>query len=276
MDDLRETHQIGANSREWMVGMDTCRPLAAQHIRLTGISDARDGFSFVRHQPDISQILACFSGAGEVLIDGTWKPCRTGEAYLTPGGKLHAYRAVANHGWGVCWISYDERPGHPLSIAAATPVLAPYDPRPLHDAIQGLYRECVGPDDPALVHHWTQLIQLLGQRAIRPYATDERLWRLWEKVDADLGHHWILSELAVLAGMSGEHLRRLCQRQIGRSPLEHVTWLRMRRAASLLTGSGRRIEAIAGAVGYENAFAFSTAFKRHMKRTPSSYRGVRS
>jgi len=49
----------------------------------------------------------------------------------------------------------------------------------------------------------------------------------------------------------------------------------MRRAASLLTGSERRIDAIATAVGYENAFAFSTAFKRHMKKTPSAYRSKR-
>lgn len=272
MEDLRETHQIGANTREWMVGMDTCPPLGTHHIKLTGISDARFGFSFVRRKPEISQILACTSGWGEVLIDGAWRPCRAGEAYITPAGRLHAYRAVADHDWGVCWISYDERPGNPVSIATREPVLATYDPRPLNDAIQGLYRECVGPNDPALVHHWTELVQLLGQRAVRPYSTDERLWRLWEKVDADLSHHWTLGELAGLAGMSGEHLRRLCQKQLGHSPLEHVTWLRMRRAASLLTGSERRIEDIATTVGYENAFAFSTAFKRHMKKTPSAYR----
>jgi AraC-like DNA-binding protein len=273
MDELRETHQIGANTREWMVGMDTCPQLALQHIRLTGISDAKYGFSFVRQKPDISQILACVSGWGEVLVGGAWQPCRAGEAYLTPAGRLHAYRAVPDHDWGVCWISYDERAGKPLSVTASEPVLAAYDPRPLRDAIQGLYRECVGPNDPAVMHHWTSLIHLLGLRAVRPYSTDERLWRLWEKVDADLGHHWILGELAGIAGMSGEHLRRLCQRQLGRSPLEHVTWLRMRRAASLLTASERRIDAIAAAVGYENAFAFSTAFKRHMKRTPTAYRG---
>jgi AraC-like DNA-binding protein len=272
MHDLSETHQIGANTREWMVGMDTCQPLASYYIRLTGVSDARYGFSFVRNKPEISQILACISGWGEVLIEGEWKPCRAGEAYLTPAGQLHAYRAVADHDWGVCWISYDERPGNPVSLATARPVLAAYDPRPLHDAIQGLYRESVGPNDPALIHHWTGLIHLLGLRAARPYSTDERLWRLWEKIDANLGHPWNLSELAGLAGMSGEHLRRLCQKQLGHSPLEHVTWLRMRRAASLLSGSERRIDAIASAVGYENAFAFSTAFKRHMKSTPSTYR----
>ena len=160
----------------------------------------------------------------------------------------------------------------PARNASEQPVLATCDARPLHDAVQGLYRECVGPNDPALVHHWSELAHLPGLRAVRPYSTDERLWRLWEKIDADLGHHWTLGELAGLSSMSNENLLRLCQKQLGHSPLEHVTWLRMRRAASLLTGSERRIDAIATAVGYENAFAFSTAFKRHMKKTPSAYR----
>jgi transcriptional regulator GlxA family with amidase domain len=52
----------------------------------------------------------------------------------------------------------------------------------------------------------------------------------------------------------------------------HLIWLRMRRTASLLTGSERRSEAFAPALGNESAVAFSTAYKQHMKHTPSAYR----
>ncbi len=272
--ELRETHQVGANTREWMVGKDACPSLTTYHIRLTGLSEAKHGFQFVRLKPALSQVLACLEGAGEVLVDGAWLPCGPGEAYLTPGGALHAYHAVPGSDWRVCWVTYDEQGDHPPAIITPTPVLARCDPRPLHDAINGLYRESVGPAEHAHLTHWVELIQLQVVRLLKPFHTDERLWRLWEAVDADLDHHWTLTELASHANLSGEHLRRLCQKHLGRSPLEHVTFLRMRRAATLLASTPRKIEAIAASVGYDNAFAFSTAFKRWMNLSPSAYRGL--
>jgi AraC-like DNA-binding protein len=272
--ELRETHHVGANTREWMVGMSACPALATYHIRLAGISEAKHGFEFVRVKPGISQILACLGGIGEVLVGDAWAPCREGEAYITPAGMLHAYHAVPGSDWRVCWVTFEEGVDHPPVIVTATPVLARCDPRPLHDAINGLYRESVGPSELAHLNHWVELIQLQVSRLVKPFHTDERLWRLWEAIDADLDHHWTLSELSERAQLSGEHLRRLCQKHLGRSPLEHVTFLRMRRAATLLASTPRKVEAIAASVGYENAFAFSTAFKRWMKLSPSAYRGL--
>ena len=76
--------------------------------------------------------------------------------------------------------------------------------------------------------------------------------------------------------MSGENLRRLCQRETGRGPMHHLTQLRMQRAAMLLESTAHKIEKIARTVGYANAFAFSTAFKRHMGVSPAAFRVRRS
>jgi len=53
--------------------------------------------------------------------------------------------------------------------------------------------------------------------------------------------------------------------------MRHLTCLRMRHAVSLLS-AGAKVGAAAHALGYENAYAFSTAFKRHMGRTPSDFK----
>ena len=108
-------------------------------------------------------------------------------------------------------------------------------------------------------------IERLGERR-------RSLVTLWEHVDADPARPWTRQMLADAAGMSGEHLRRLCQRETGRGPMQHLTALRMRRAGMLLESTDQKIGAIARAVGYENAFAFSTAFKRHHKVAPAAYR----
>ena len=72
--------------------------------------------------------------------------------------------------------------------------------------------------------------------------------------------------------LSGEHLRRLCRRELGRSPMHHVIFLRMQLAAKLLAQSDDKIDTIAKAVGYENPFVFSTTFKKWVGWRPSDYR----
>nr|MDQ2687456.1 helix-turn-helix transcriptional regulator [Armatimonadota bacterium] len=167
---------------------------------------------------------------------------------------------------------------HP-PVHAEEPSLVRLDPRPLADAIQGLYRESLGAAEPALLHSWAHLTHAYAQRALGPNlagSVDNRLRALWERVDAHLAHPWTVADLANVAGTSGEHLRRLCRSQMGRSPMRHVAHLRMRRAAALLSTQSYTVEAVAEQVGYENPFAFSTAFKRSLGLSPSDYRGERS
>jgi AraC-like DNA-binding protein len=71
--------------------------------------------------------------------------------------------------------------------------------------------------------------------------------------------------------LSPEQLRYLCQKNFNHSPMEHLTWLRMKRAAFLLERTSQKIAAIAEEVGYQNAFAFSTAFRRVIGVSPLEF-----
>jgi AraC-like DNA-binding protein len=57
--------------------------------------------------------------------------------------------------------------------------------------------------------------------------------------------------------------------------MHHLTILRMRRAAMLLESTELKVESIARSLGYGSAFAFSTAFKRHVGRSPAEHRQLR-
>lgn len=275
--DLREINIVGRQTRESIVDAHTCPALALYGIGLVGLSQALEPFQFVREQPRFSQILACVSGWGEVRLGDGWTRCGAGEAYVTPADALHGYRAVGATRWDLAWVIYTSP--HPLGCGEA-PALVPLDARPLGDAIQGLYRESMGIAEPALLHQWAHLADAYAQRVLGYDAagggTDSRMRALWERVDAHLAHPWTVGELAREAGTSGEHLRRLCRDQTGRSPMRHVTHLRMRRAGALLSTQSYTVEAVAQQVGYENPFAFSTAFKRHVGVSPSEYRGERA
>ncbi|GCE17991.1 hypothetical protein KDK_17910 [Dictyobacter kobayashii] len=152
------------------------------------------------------------------------------------------------------------------------PVLLQVEPQELFLALEGLYHEYMGMAEEAVMQQWAQLIQMYAQRIMGLQISDVRLQRLWKQVDVNLAHEWNLEELAALVGISSEHLRRLCQQQIGQSPMKQVTAMRMRRAMALLSSDSYSIEAVASRVGYENPFAFSTAFKRYTGVAPSLYR----
>ena len=253
---IRETHMIGSKTREWMVSSHVCPALARHRISLTGISDARLGFQFVRTAPQMSQLMICHGGEGRVLIDSSWRRCAEGMAYLTPPRVLHAYHAIRKSPWQVSWVSFGESDTLKPVIDAQAPMLLEADPRPMLSAIQGLYWESVGAASAAVMEHSVELLQLLYSRLVQPYRRDDRLWRVWSAVDADLSRDWTLQELAEAACMSPEHLR----------------FLRMRKAAALLSGTPDKVEAIGNRVGYGNPFAFSTAFKQCMGMSPAQFR----
>ena len=270
--DLREMQVIGHRTRECIVPATACPTLGLYGITSTGLSEARDGFEWVRPCPSISVVLACVAGHGRVLVDGRWQTCGEGSIYLAPPDVLHAYHTIEGSRWDLCWVIYEQPRDQTPVVGTPAPALMRFDPWPLHGIIQGLYREFVGAGDPIVMHHWAELLHFQVKRMTQPWHRQHRLWRLWEAVDADLARPWTVRELATVACMSGEYLRTLCHRHLGRTPGQHVAYLRMQRAAALLKTTDWTIEAIAHTVGYNNPFAFSTAFRRWMHLPPSAYR----
>lgn len=270
---LRETQVIGHGTEETIVPGAACPTAALHGITALGVSRAGRDFYWVRRQPNMSVVMVCFGGEGRVLVEGSWRRCSEGMAYITPLRALHAYRAVADVPWDVCWVVY-EPPGRLPTVALSTPTLTEVGTSALPEIVGGLYREYLGIAEANAMHLWVELAQLEVSRLTRRWHADNRLSRLWEAVNAALEQPWTLTTLAERAGMSGEHLRTLCHKTLGRSPGKQVTYLRMQRASYLLKVTRWTVEKTAQAVGYDNAFAFSTAFKRWSGCSPSEFRAA--
>ncbi len=269
---MRETYILGRETRQWGVGVEVCPSLAGRRILHTGWGQIGEGYEIVRPCPTFSHINVCWHGEGELFVGGRWQQFREGMAAIFPAGITHGGRSLEGTPWGICWVCFEEPPGGPRAIAGRCSTLLAADPRALQAAVTGLYREVSGQAVGTIVHHWIELVHLYADRITRHTVRDERLWHLWEQVDADLAAPWTASRLAELAGMSQVHLRRLCHTELGRSPMQHVTGLRLKRAAYLLQSTPQTLVAIARAVGYESAFALSHAFKRAFGVSPKQYR----
>jgi len=269
---LRDIHSLGPATREWLVSSAQVSGLASNGITYAGFSEARRGYEFLRRSPSFSMILACEQGEGDVLIDGGWRRCTEGHAYVTSPRYFHAYRIRPGCIWRVSWVLYGEASNLPTLYPGEEPRLLPVDAKGLRLAIEGLCHETAGKPPAEQEEFWGTLVHQRVLRMLNPAKGDRRLERLWLTVRQELGSPWTLRRMAQCAGTSEETLRRLCNRHIHRSPMAHLTRLRMRFAADLLRCSTEKIGAIAARTGYADAFAFSTAFKRICGKAPSAFR----
>jgi AraC-like DNA-binding protein len=258
--------------RPWLNGFPVCPALNPYRIVHVGVVETGAPTRIVRTRQTTAYFLACIGGRGKVLVDGRLRVCNEGDACLLPAHTLNAFEAVPGSDWRFCWVCVAQPPGQRPVADVASPVMARFDPFPLHSAIIGLLHECKTVCEPALIQRWVELIQSYLLRFAQPLQSDDQLRLLWERVAADLRDRWTLARLARESGYSNEHLRRLCRRQLGRSPMHQVTYLRMRQAAELLGKTSHTIDAIAHEVGYENPFVFSNAFTKWIGWRPSEYR----
>jgi len=269
---LRGVTGVNVESRPWLAGFPACHALNQFQIIHVGFQTAYAPTRIIRTRQTTTYFLACIGGRGRVLIDGKWRVCKEGFACLLPAHTLNAFEAIPGIKWEFCWVCY-QRPAEQRPIADITsPVMARFEALPLKSAIQGLMYECEGPAQPSLIQEWADLIHAYVLRFAQPKNQPDQLRALWERVAANLADEWSLARLAREAGYSNEHLRRLCRRQLGRSPMHQVTYLRMRKATELLVSTELTIEAIAHDVGYHNPFVFSNAFTKWIGWRPSEYR----
>lgn len=282
--ELAETHVLGSRTRmlgvrvdrrderEWLGSLPVCSLLHQHQIAHAGVLHAAVPFEVVRKQQSGSYFMACFEGEGRILVDGRWQKVRAGTACLLPPRTLNAFHAVPGRSWGFCWVRYQQPDGQRPVATSHSPVLARFEVEPLRAAITGLHHEARAAAAPGQMHHWVELVQSYVMRFAQPLQDDDRLWHLWQKVTPNLHESWTIERLARASHLSGEHLRRLCRRQLGRSPMQHVTWLRMQKAGELLTASNDKVESIGTAVGYKNPFVFSTTFKKWTGWRPTEFR----
>ena len=82
-----------------------------------------------------------------------------------------------------------------------------------------------------------------------------------------------IKDAAEKCGFDKDHLRRLFKREIGKTPIEYLTDLRITRAKQLLERSADiTVAAVAESVGFADSLYFSTCFKKKVGTSPTEYR----
>ncbi|MDH8679265.1 AraC family transcriptional regulator [Fusibacter bizertensis] len=91
-------------------------------------------------------------------------------------------------------------------------------------------------------------------------------------MSSNYGEALSIHALAGLCHLSVSHFRTLFKKATHQSPLQYLTQIRMKMAASLLMSTSLTVLTISQTVGYSTLSSFNRTFKDHYNQTPTDYR----
>ncbi|GAA1144015.1 AraC family transcriptional regulator [Kribbella jejuensis] len=167
----------------------------------------------------------------------------------------------------------------PLAVVPATPSTTP--------ALDLLTTE-VAREEPGQDAVLRRLLDFVLVLALRAWCAETELPSWYQALSVpgigdalrvmheDPAHHWTVAELAAKVGLARATFAARFTKLVGQPPLTYLTGWRMTVAADRLRDTTDPVATIARQVGYEDPFAFSVAFKRIYKQSPTSWRGGES
>lgn len=261
-----------ADPRPWVRAAVRCRELSLFEISHVGWAEMIPPYEIVRDNQSGAFFLACLGGQGEVYVDGRWRKLAAGQACLLPAGIRNAFRIGRSKRWDFCWVRFGVGIKSKTIFRASSPVQSSFEGAPLKAAILGLQAEVKGEALSRRHYQWIELIYDYVKAFAGSFRGDERVQRLWETVNQRLDFPWDAQALGRESHLSFEHLRRLCLREIGRTPMSHLTHLRIQLAVRLISESDEKLTVIARRVGFANGNSFAAAFKKCTGHPPSHFR----
>jgi AraC family transcriptional regulator len=144
-----------------------------------------------------------------------------------------------------------------------------------HDAGSRMYAEALS---AVLIHELVRLQAGTGPAAmaegarVRGGLTRQQQRRVAEYIDEHLAQDISLATLAGLAELSPFHFLRSFRQSFGMPPHRYHIGRRIERAKTLLADPRRPIAVVAAAVGFHSSSAFTAAFQRSTRQTPSGFR----
>jgi len=217
-------------------------------------------------------VIGGLTGGGEFRIDGTWRKVTTPAVYLCPPGQAVHKRGLRGHIWRETFIEYLPECRDPVIRGIRSQELREADIDAFQLAAEGLRHEHTASGDRELMVQWAALAHAQATRLVAARRPRRRLGNVWKAVEADISRPWTLGDLAEVAELSAQHLRVVCNRETGTSPMRYLTRLRLQRAAAILRTETATLEQVTQVVGFAKQPTLSRAFKQQYGVTPGAYR----
>jgi AraC-like DNA-binding protein len=247
-----------------------------------------------------AELVLVMRGSGEHLLHSQSFMISQGDIFMIPAGVLHGYAkcqdlALYNVLFDASRLALPEvdlgkLPGYRalFSLEPALRVSHGFDSKlhmsvaeleRLRPLLEGMHQEVLerkpGYEVQLTGMFFTLLVQLARQYTDAPSAMSQSVLRLAGTLDwleRNLRSEVTVAQLAHRADMSPSTLGRAFKDCFGRSPMQYVTDLRVKKACELLARSERSVKEVAAAVGILDPNYFARVFRKHTGLEPSAYR----
>lgn len=210
--------------------------------------------------------------------DGKIVEIRRNHAVLLPAGMCYdveLLRDTPGTGADVYLINFDAFTADGVPVTFGThPVLLTQTLPPDTLPLPALVRACHElPPAPLSVH--TLFYEILSAVFAPPSdASDYPIRRGIALLRTEWAENYKMSRYAAVCGISESHFHALFRAFAGKTPVQYRNYLRVSYAKSLLCNSDTRVEEIARAVGFDDAFYFSRLFKSLTGASPRQWRAA--
>lgn len=261
---------IGPTCIERFIDVAALAQASDLELTLAGCSNLSGRYCVARSSPLEHTLFYTLSGQGKLVTEHNQYTLTANTLIVLPAQQGFEVKIDAAH-WDVIWLNLanTNRWKH-LNLVEA---LVLYDQKlqPLHFAMELLYSESNATLRegvmPILSHYLNTTLQSEPQ-----IGGHNRLTSLFLEVEERLQFDWTIEAMCEQVHYSAPHLHRLCQAQFGKSPMQQLIYLRIKRAKNLLLNTRWPVAHIAAYVGYPNIFNFSKRFKKSVGVSPSEFR----
>ncbi|WP_286889811.1 AraC family transcriptional regulator [Pseudoalteromonas sp. ESRF-bin5] len=261
---------IGPTCIERFIDVAALAQASDLELTLAGCSNLSGRYCVARSSPLEHTLFYTLSGQGKLVTEHNQYTLTANTLIVLPAKQGFEVKIDAAH-WDVIWLNLanTNRWKH-LNLVEA---LVLYDQKlqPLHFAMEFLYSESNATLRegvmPILSHYLNTTLQSEPQ-----IGGHNRLTSLFLEVEERLQFDWTIDAMCEKVHYSAPHLHRLCQAQFGKSPMQQLIYLRIKRAKNLLLNTRWPVAHIAAYVGYPNIFNFSKRFKKSVGVSPTDFR----
>ena len=276
---FRDIVDIGPKCFERFIDSSNAPEISDLEIELAGCSNLSGDYTVGRVSPPNHTLFYSIHGQGKFRVPSGEMQLDEGQLIILPAGQSFEVTIVSEQ-WDIIWVNLADSERWKSFSKSEAAVLDNAKLEGLHHAMELLYLERdVDSREAAMQLVSRYLYRIIDAPLSDVHTHDEkerrqvsRLHSLFSAVEKQLQFDWDMESLSEKAHYSAPHLHRLCLQVFGRSPKQHVIYLRMTRAKSLLQSTQWPVSYIASYVGYANVFTFSKRFKKSTGLPPSAYR----
>ena len=244
-----------------------------------GVDDLHEQFEAGTPCSETHLIWLPFTGQMECDVGTGYQPLNSGDLAVCPARHPHRLRLASASASGL-WIHFN----HAQQWKRFMPIKPGVYSGLSLGHLQGLIHSYILKENDLSKNgiggclHAMELILLSVNQALDDITEVKnsdfktKVSTLEARIQATLQADWTVARLAQELHMSTSNLHKTMLRHYGIKPADLVTRLRINHAISRLLNTDMTLADIAEETGYSTAFAFSSAFKRKVGRSPKFFR----